>query len=386
MEILKKQLNRRTEMKDEFLRNSDDNVIALDHASTLLLPRIIYQQSVADCRVIGAQIANLITFLHEKLGADMKTIHLIGHSLGAHIAGYAGERLPNLGRITGLDPAGPYFRNVANNVKLDTADATFVDVIHSNPSAVIGFGTNEDLGHINFWPNGGKQRGCPLTLLRTLFDGILPFELQTIATCPHRRSIDFFVFSFNQNDCLIVGVECTGWSDFLQGKCNCGVDGQMCSPLGVFAKPKPPPRRRYYLKTAGGRPFCLHQYQVIVYLQTVGNVYKSFKVPTQITIFGDNHFVKEELIVNTDLSIRKQINTFLVTSFQRIGKIQTVEVSTFENFVDVNTTFVVAVEINYLYPKPINTSESRFCRPPVIKEDALKKNIVFSSHHCHSYQ
>ncbi|GFR28891.1 hypothetical protein TNCT_542861, partial [Trichonephila clavata] len=53
------------------------------------------------------------------------------------IAGYAGERLPNLGRITGLDPAGPYFRNVANNVKLDTSDATFVDVIHSNPSAVI---------------------------------------------------------------------------------------------------------------------------------------------------------------------------------------------------------------------------------------------------------
>ncbi|GFV04473.1 hypothetical protein TNCV_1705021 [Trichonephila clavipes] len=54
-----------------------------------------------------------------------------------------------------------------------------------------------------------------------------------------------FVFSFNQNDCphrwrgnVRVGVI------LLQGKCNCGVDGQMCSPLGVFAKPKPPPRRR----------------------------------------------------------------------------------------------------------------------------------------------
>ncbi|GFU66683.1 transposable element Tc3 transposase [Trichonephila clavipes] len=77
---------------------------------------------------------------------------------------------------------------------------------------------------------------------------------QTIATCPHRRSIDFFVFSFNQNDCLIVGVECTGWSDFLQGKCNCGVDGQMCSPLGVFAKPKPPPRR------SDEAPFWLNGY------------------------------------------------------------------------------------------------------------------------------
>jgi predicted alpha/beta hydrolase len=28
-------------------------------------------------------------------------MHIIGHSLGAHIAGYAGDRTPNLGRITG---------------------------------------------------------------------------------------------------------------------------------------------------------------------------------------------------------------------------------------------------------------------------------------------
>ncbi|GFU19209.1 pancreatic lipase-related protein 2 [Nephila pilipes] len=164
------------DMKDEFLRISDDNVIAVDHPTTFLFPRIIYPQSVADCRVIGVQVANLITFLHEKFGADLKKIHLIGHSLGAQIGGYAGELLPNLGRITGLDPAGPYFRNVANNVKLDDSDAMFVDVIHSNPSAILGFGTNEDVGHINFWPNGGKQRGCPLTIARILANGILPFE------------------------------------------------------------------------------------------------------------------------------------------------------------------------------------------------------------------
>lgn len=33
--------------------------------------------------------------------ADPTKIHVIGHSLGAHIAGYAGEKTPNLGRITG---------------------------------------------------------------------------------------------------------------------------------------------------------------------------------------------------------------------------------------------------------------------------------------------
>lgn len=28
-------------------------------------------------------------------------VHLIGHSLGSHIAGYAGEKILNLGRISG---------------------------------------------------------------------------------------------------------------------------------------------------------------------------------------------------------------------------------------------------------------------------------------------
>ena len=28
-------------------------------------------------------------------------VHLIGHSLGAHTVGYAGEKIANLGRITG---------------------------------------------------------------------------------------------------------------------------------------------------------------------------------------------------------------------------------------------------------------------------------------------
>jgi len=35
-------------------------------------------------------------------GGFAKDYHIIGHSLGGHIAGYAGERIENLGRITGM--------------------------------------------------------------------------------------------------------------------------------------------------------------------------------------------------------------------------------------------------------------------------------------------
>jgi len=82
-----------------------------------------------------------------------KNFHLIGHSLGAHVAGYAGERIHKLGQITGvlisnviythqdltcafcivgLDPAGPAFHHMPTFVRLDRSDAEFVDVYHTD--------------------------------------------------------------------------------------------------------------------------------------------------------------------------------------------------------------------------------------------------------------
>ena len=69
-------------------------------------------------------------------------MHLIGHSLGSHVAGYAGKNVTALGRITGLDPAGPYFEWMPAFVRLDSADAQFVDAIHTNGEPTILLGGN----------------------------------------------------------------------------------------------------------------------------------------------------------------------------------------------------------------------------------------------------
>ena len=64
-----------------------------------------YYQAAADTQLVGAQIAELIKFLIRHSHNSASRYHVIGFSLGAHIAGHAGRRLQRdgkmLGRISG---------------------------------------------------------------------------------------------------------------------------------------------------------------------------------------------------------------------------------------------------------------------------------------------
>lgn len=66
-----------------------------------------YLRSAASTRNVGRNLAMLLDHMVTQNNAKMKDIHLIGHSLGAHTAGYAGmfsksERGRRVARITGL--------------------------------------------------------------------------------------------------------------------------------------------------------------------------------------------------------------------------------------------------------------------------------------------
>ena len=103
-----------------------------------------YQQASANTRVVGISVGKFVEKLLD-LGygenfdgtPDLSKVHLIGHSLGAHISGYAGAYIQDkvrvkIGRITGLDPAGPQFEGTPTICHLNMDNADFVDNVHTD--------------------------------------------------------------------------------------------------------------------------------------------------------------------------------------------------------------------------------------------------------------
>lgn len=102
----------------------------------------------------SGRLAAMIEFLI--LGKYVKSsgIHLVGHSLGAHVSGSAGNFVERdigqkVARISGLDPAGPLYENGPQYRSLNQTDAEFVDVYHTDTSFLGN--SNKDLGHADFF-------------------------------------------------------------------------------------------------------------------------------------------------------------------------------------------------------------------------------------------
>lgn len=60
-----------------------------------------YTKATANTQIVGAEVALFINYLIEQYDAKASNFHIIGHSLGGQTAGYVGERVKGLGRITG---------------------------------------------------------------------------------------------------------------------------------------------------------------------------------------------------------------------------------------------------------------------------------------------
>jgi pancreatic triacylglycerol lipase len=75
-------------------------------------------------------VANFIKFLEMHGGLNLDLLTLVGHSLGAHVAGFAGKYTHGqINTIFGLDPAGPLFSLKSASDRLSENDAKYVETI-----------------------------------------------------------------------------------------------------------------------------------------------------------------------------------------------------------------------------------------------------------------
>lgn len=145
-----------------YFRDGEYNVISVDYGPLALEP--CYLQAVKNLPVVARCTAQLLDTIVERLPFRLRQIHVIGFSLGAQAAGMISNYIKagRLIRVTGLDPAKPLFVFAKDDHRLSKADATFVDVIHTD---VLQRGILQPIGHADFYVNGGiEQPGCKVAV------------------------------------------------------------------------------------------------------------------------------------------------------------------------------------------------------------------------------
>ncbi|KAJ4450331.1 hypothetical protein ANN_01751 [Periplaneta americana] len=240
------------------------NVICVDWEAGAVIPN--YVRAAANTRLVGKQLSMLLAGLNKHIGLPIHNVHVIGFSLGAHVAGFAGAELKNLSRITGLDPAAPLFESQDPKVRLDSSDAMFVDVIHSNGENLIlgGLGSWQPMGDVDFYPNGGRmQKGCTNLFVGAVTDILWSAsDVEGRSLCNHRRAYKFFTDSVSPR-CHFPSFPCESYDKFLEGDCFPCNGERRCGNMGYYAD-RSNGRGTLFLITREEEPFCAHQYHVRV--------------------------------------------------------------------------------------------------------------------------
>ncbi|XP_026924743.2 endothelial lipase isoform X2 [Acinonyx jubatus] len=279
------------------MREKEANVVVVDW---LPLAHQLYTDAVNNTRVVGHSVARMLDWLQEKDDFSLGNVHLIGYSLGAHVAGYAGNFVKGtVGRITGLDPAGPLFEGVDIHRRLSPDDADFVDVLHTyTRSFGLSIGIQMPVGHIDIYPNGGDfQPGCGL---HDVLGSIAYGTITEVVKCEHERAVHLFVDSLVNQDKPSFAFQCTDSNRFKKGIClSCRKN--RCNSIGYNAK-----------KTR------IYHYQMKIHIfsyKNMGDIEPNFYV----TLYGtnaDSQILPLEIVEQIGLNAT---NTFLVYTEEDLG-------------------------------------------------------------------
>lgn len=198
-----------------------------------------YIRAKNHCSTAGKIVAKFIDWMHDKAKLSFKTLHVYGHSLGAHVAGFAGKnvKLGKINTIIGLDPAMPLFRYNNPDTRLSDSDAEYVETIHTN-GGWLGF--YQPIGQIAFYPNGGKlQPGCGNDI-----GGL----------CSHIRAVELLSEALIQpEENRLLGIGCEDFDELKEASCG---DRLNLARLGDPANAKRT-KGVYYLETNSQSPFAI---------------------------------------------------------------------------------------------------------------------------------
>ncbi|XP_017560083.1 phospholipase A1 member A isoform X1 [Pygocentrus nattereri] len=283
------------------LQKEDVNVLVVDW---IFGASFAYNLVAENYKEVALQISILINQL-TTYGSTLESFHVIGVSLGAHVAGFVGTLFAGkLGRITGLDPAGPMFKNADPFDRLDPSDAMFVEAIHTDSDY---FGISIPVGHVDFFLNGGMdQTGCA----RSRFASILIyFPVYGYVICDHMRALHVYISALNSS-CALTGFPCSSYEDFLAGQCtNCDkAFNGTCPQIGLLKNSgitvSPLPKQeKVYLLTTSEVPFCAHH--ILIELK-VSPLEKRAEV--QVTLISMSVAKTEQkLRLQTDKTVYKKV-------------------------------------------------------------------------------
>ncbi|XP_056600060.1 lipoprotein lipase [Triplophysa dalaica] len=302
-----------------FEREPDANVIVvdwLDRASNH------YPTSAENTRLVGEDVAKFVNWL-EELNYPLEKVHLLGYSLGAHVAGVAGNLTNNkINRITGLDPAGPSFENADSLRRLSPDDATFVDVLHTNTrgSPDLSIGIQKPVGHVDIYPNGGTfQPGCSIQNTMKLIATYGIYNMDQIVKCSHERSVHLFIDSLVNREHESFAFRCSSRDAFNKGLClSCRKN--RCNKLGYNVnKIRSSRTAKMYLKTRDMMPFKVFHYQMKVHVFSSTNM-TLLEQPMKVSLFGTTD-ERDDITITVPIMITNSTISFLVTSDKDIGEL-----------------------------------------------------------------
>ncbi|XP_071389604.1 lipoprotein lipase isoform X2 [Centroberyx affinis] len=305
-------------------REPSANVIVVDW---LTRANQHYPTSAAYTKLVGRDVAKFVSWIQKELQLPWERIHLLGYSLGAHVAGIAGDLTDHkISRITGLDPAGPTFEHADDQSTLSPGDAQFVDVLHTNTrgSPDRSIGIQRPVGHIDIYPNGGTfQPGCDIqnTLLGIASAGIK--DMDQLVKCSHERSIHLFIDSLVNTQQQSMAYRCSSKDAFNKGLClSCRKN--RCNMLGYnINKVRAPRSAKMYLKTREMMPYKVFHYQVKVHFFSKEQL-KFTEQPLKISLYG-THGEKEDIPFVLPVLNGNSTVSFLLTTDVEIGDLMIVK-------------------------------------------------------------